>query len=89
MSEQQKVRVDPVRATDTIVVTDPNGVVLIFTRPIYAPGEMDQAPEMVPSAAISLTWALAERVAAIINDKASTRNSAPMIPPPEAPKRTH
>lgn len=84
----QKVRVDPIRATDAVVATDQNGVILIFTRPIYAPGEMDKPPEMAPSAAVSIPWALADRIAAIIADRSANRTTQASAspPPPEEAK---
>lgn len=59
MADQpQKLRVDPVRATEARFVTDELECTLIFARTIFALAEKVDR-EIVPSASVSFNWQLA------------------------------
>ena len=69
-------KIDPVRATDCFIITDATGPVLVFRRAIFTMEESGCTGVPTLSAAVSIPWALAEAVHAMLGKQIEDAKSA-------------
>jgi len=70
-------KIDPVVATGFRITADQSGAVMVFQKPVFTLNEKgDLVPDMVASAAATMSWSLVEDIYKVLGNVIDQRDAA-------------